>query len=356
MYADLTPLLPSKVSLWGLNLVSQFMDALSHDLQEALLTHPSYLPPDIPLLTSRSSQLDALRSLRVAAVRQFSLLHAQEKLIAKTVLRKMNTRTPGATSLAAPFSAAPPRHASLALPGALATMSLLVLLCRQPSKRCAVTNLLLLLLNPVLALLILSPISKVLFRLAFKVVCSAAAPIMSSAAALSMTLAPGASLLFFKNLFAHKPHLRTRNPKPEEMMSPPPASPGPPPNQSFVNTRTAPPLPNGVRPASPPATAGSAPLPNASILRLPPPPSTNPPPRSSPPKRARFFVQLIKSFPAHLPARAPVLPPMPIAIDNGLPHIEFDLGLSTTPMIRLFSASWILAAPSIPATFLSISG
>ena len=36
IYADLTPLLPSNVSLWGLNLVSQFMDALSPDLQEAL--------------------------------------------------------------------------------------------------------------------------------------------------------------------------------------------------------------------------------------------------------------------------------------------------------------------------------
>jgi hypothetical protein len=68
LYADLTPLLPSKVSLWGLNLVSQFMDALSHELQEALSTDPLDSPPDLSLLTTRSSQLDALRSLRVAAV------------------------------------------------------------------------------------------------------------------------------------------------------------------------------------------------------------------------------------------------------------------------------------------------
>jgi hypothetical protein len=41
-YADLTPLLPNKVSLWGLNLVTQFLDALSPDLQEALQTNSTY--------------------------------------------------------------------------------------------------------------------------------------------------------------------------------------------------------------------------------------------------------------------------------------------------------------------------
>ena len=35
-YANLTPLLPPNVSLWGLNLVSQYHDALSPELQEVL--------------------------------------------------------------------------------------------------------------------------------------------------------------------------------------------------------------------------------------------------------------------------------------------------------------------------------
>jgi hypothetical protein len=58
LYADLTPLLPSKVSLWGLNLVSQFMDALSHELQEALSTT---LRTRLPI--SRSSPLVLLNSM-----------------------------------------------------------------------------------------------------------------------------------------------------------------------------------------------------------------------------------------------------------------------------------------------------
>ena len=40
-YAELTPLLPNNVSLWGLNLVTQYHDALSHDIQEALQNDPS---------------------------------------------------------------------------------------------------------------------------------------------------------------------------------------------------------------------------------------------------------------------------------------------------------------------------
>jgi hypothetical protein len=98
-YAELTPLLPNNVSLWGLNLVTQFLDALSLDLQEALQTDPLYSAPDLSTLTSRSSQLGALRSLRVAAVRQFTLLRAQERLIAKTINRKLNKQSPGTTAL-----------------------------------------------------------------------------------------------------------------------------------------------------------------------------------------------------------------------------------------------------------------
>ena len=260
MYADLTPLLPSKVSLWGLNLVSKFMDALSHDLQEALSTNPSYLPPDLSLLTTRSSQLDALRSLRVAAVWQFSLLRAQEKLIAKTVLRKVNPRTPGATSLAAPFSAAPPRHASFAPAGTpndhvpvrtFMSPTEQTMSRYQPAAAASSTG-----ACPV------DPLThfQSTFPSGFQgcMFCGSTDHVFCSC---PQHNSPGASALFFKNLFAHKPHLHTRNPRPEEMLSPPSASPGPPPNQSFVATPIAPPLPNGVCPASPPALAGSAPLP-----------------------------------------------------------------------------------------------
>jgi hypothetical protein len=101
----------------GLNLVSQFFDALSFDLQEALHTDPLYLPPDLSTLTTRSSQLAALRLLRVAAVRNHTILRNHERLIAKTVLRKLKHSGPS-TALAAPISVAsvPSVHAPTSSP------------------------------------------------------------------------------------------------------------------------------------------------------------------------------------------------------------------------------------------------
>ena len=75
-YAILTPLLPSNVSLWGFNLVTQFHDSLSTDLQELLLADATYVPPNLASLASRSTQLAALRTLRVAAVRHHTLIRA----------------------------------------------------------------------------------------------------------------------------------------------------------------------------------------------------------------------------------------------------------------------------------------
>jgi hypothetical protein len=104
-YAELTPLLPNKVPLWGLNLVTQFHDALSAELQELLMPDSTYCAPDLSTLTSRSSQLSALRSIRVAAIRHFSQQRAQEKLVACTVARKLK-HIPSA--LTATYSTAPP--------------------------------------------------------------------------------------------------------------------------------------------------------------------------------------------------------------------------------------------------------
>jgi hypothetical protein len=58
--SNLIPLLPFNVSVWGLNLVTQYFDALSGELRDALHTDPTYLPPDISTLGARSSQLEAL--------------------------------------------------------------------------------------------------------------------------------------------------------------------------------------------------------------------------------------------------------------------------------------------------------
>jgi len=89
VYSNLTPLLPPNVSLWGLNLVSQYYNALSLDLQEVLSVGPIYITPNLASLTDHAAQLDALRTLQWAAVRHCNIQKAQEKLVARTVNRKL---------------------------------------------------------------------------------------------------------------------------------------------------------------------------------------------------------------------------------------------------------------------------
>ncbi len=333
-YAELTPLLPNNVSLWGLNLVTQFLDALSIDLQEALQTDPLYSAPDLSTLTSRSSQLGALRSLRVAAVRQFTVLRAQERLIAKTINRKLNKHSSGTTALAAPISASVTRPIPSSLipsVGLSDDVSALTRSFMSPAEQTMsryqptpATNTAGPLSNPI------DPITN--FQSAYPInfmgcmFCGDPNHVFKSCPANGQ---PGASAVFYKNLFAHKPHLRQREPRPDEMLPARPAT------QSFAAPAA------GFAPPVQPSAAGvpsdiGPPLPNASGAStnsaltsgsaIPPPLLNLLPPTSSPPKRARFFVQLVKSFQAYLPAPTPPLPPMPIAIDNGLPHITFNLG------------------------------
>ena len=117
-YSTLTPLPPTNVSLWGLNLVTQYHDALLPDLQELLLSDTTYSTPDLSSLTSHSTQLATLRSLRFSAFRHHTLMRAQEKLVARTIARKLK-HTP--SGLTAHFLAAitPPTS----IPGATATGS-----------------------------------------------------------------------------------------------------------------------------------------------------------------------------------------------------------------------------------------
>jgi hypothetical protein len=128
---------------------------------------------------------------------------------------------------------------------------------------------------------------------------------------------PGASATFCKHLFAHKPHLRERDPVPRDML----------PSPSGISVTQSFPV---SAPAAFPPSGHPRVSPSVSTASLPPLGSPAPPPPSIVPKKAHFFVQLVKSFLTHLPASRLVLPPsVPIAIDNGLPHITFDLGAET---------------------------
>jgi hypothetical protein len=70
-YSALTPLLTDNVQLWGLNLVTQFHDGLSPNLQDMILADTTYLPPNLSVLTTRSAQLSAICMLRAIAVTLF---------------------------------------------------------------------------------------------------------------------------------------------------------------------------------------------------------------------------------------------------------------------------------------------
>jgi hypothetical protein len=103
-YSNLPPLLLPNVSFWGLNLVSQYHDALSVELQEVLSVGPLYITPNLASLADRASQLDALCTLRWAAARHYNIQKAHEKIVARTVNRKLK-HLPSA--LTAQFSGVP---------------------------------------------------------------------------------------------------------------------------------------------------------------------------------------------------------------------------------------------------------
>ena len=308
-YSALTPLLPARVSLWGMNLVSQFHDALSPDLQDLLLADSTYLTPDLSSLTCRSTQLAALRSLRFFAVRHHTLMRAQEKLVARTIARKLK-HAPAA--LTVPFSAAvsPPSSVPGSEAGASDDVSAITKVFLSPAEQTMqryqpppvdgppsfpvdpTTN-------------FQSP-----YPVGFRgcMFCGSNDHVFR---ACPQNATAGASNIFYKNLFAHKPHLRKRPPLPSAILPLPPSLPLPG-TQSFPSpTLSAPPLPS---------------------LQIPPPdsPALPPPAPSSILKRARFMVQIVKTFSTRTPSPRPVLPPMPISIDNGLPHITFNLGAHPT--------------------------
>ena len=125
---------------------------------------------------------------------------------------------------------------------------------------------------------------------------------------------PGASTIFYNNLFTHKPHVHKHNPWMPHEIIPPPVF-GIPPTQSFVVFN---PAPTTTEPAPIPAALPWPVLPAPASTPLPVLPlsalsiiSEKGPPLSPP---------HVKTFSTHLPAPAPILPPMPITTNNDLPH------------------------------------
>jgi hypothetical protein len=288
--------------------------SLSHQVG-VLETDPTCSTPDLSAVTSCcSSQLAALCSLRIADVCQFALIRAQKKLISKTVLCKMNRQSPGVAAVAAPLSVAAPRPA-LMTPLLSPTLSY-----HQLNRPCAAINQIS--LWPLaLARSTLLPTFKVPNPAGFQrcMFCGGTAHVFRGC---PQHNTPGASAVFYKNVFAHKPHLRKLAPRPKEMLPATPSLAGPPATQYFLcsscsifcpcsscsclSTRST-----TCHPVHRQCLHVSVHFPSCAGCPI------------APPTTQTFC-------PARHLTAPTALPLMPIAIDNNLPHITFDLGSSYT--------------------------
>jgi hypothetical protein len=91
-YIALTPLLPaSHVNIWGINLFSSFWDALGDDLTRRITRLPSYTNLrsstfDLTTMTTKTSQMHALRELRSLASDCFATMQDDRKALRSMVL------------------------------------------------------------------------------------------------------------------------------------------------------------------------------------------------------------------------------------------------------------------------------
>jgi hypothetical protein len=115
-YVELVPLLPSVVASWGLTLAHQYHSALSDDLKQRLARAKEYTLPDPAELSTKVCQLAALRTLRrFASLAQRELTdetRTTNRLIQTSLQR--NPRT-NAANVATPPPPPPPPTTPLAL-------------------------------------------------------------------------------------------------------------------------------------------------------------------------------------------------------------------------------------------------
>jgi hypothetical protein len=160
-------------------------------------------PDQSPLLT-HSSQLAALCSVRIAAVRDFIFIRAQETLIAKTVLRKLKLSP---MALAAPISVAAAPAPLSSVPSSQVADDLsdmtraFVSPAEQTMQRCQPESSSTCPTDPAANFASPHPLG-----FAGCTFCGSSAHVCRLC---SDNGAPGASAIFYENSFAHKPHLRS---------------------------------------------------------------------------------------------------------------------------------------------------
>ena len=84
-FCALTVSLPDNSKTWPIQLCSLFLGALTSELADHITTESSFSIPDLTTLTTKSSQLDALRSIRFYASKSFEILNKQKEKMEKII-------------------------------------------------------------------------------------------------------------------------------------------------------------------------------------------------------------------------------------------------------------------------------
>ena len=82
--------LPDKSSSWSLQLCLSFLSALSADLSTRITSEKTFSMPDLTTLTTKSLQLQALRTVKTQACKSFSELSKEKEKITN-LIRNLDT-------------------------------------------------------------------------------------------------------------------------------------------------------------------------------------------------------------------------------------------------------------------------
>jgi hypothetical protein len=123
-YSSLIPLLLAPVHLWGFNLVNQYHDSLSANIQDLIITDVTYTAPSLSTLTTHAPQLAALHALRVCAICHHTNICTEERIMNQTISRHLNSK-PRTPTITAVYTAPPPYPHPVPAPPAANNMSAL---------------------------------------------------------------------------------------------------------------------------------------------------------------------------------------------------------------------------------------
>ena len=353
-FLRLATLLPKEAGSWGLCLAHQYVAALTEECRSNLETQPGFQLPDPSGLSTKESQLSALRTVRTfatSAQHRLDELFRQQSLFMVQYAKSMKKTTTFAST------SNPPSSGEASHTTATTLYSPAESVIRQNSTHATTPY------TPIPAVTTITtssgtyPVNPTTgyqskFTLDFQGCLGCGAPDHNSFRACPRNADADIKKGFFLELFAHKPRYRLNSEQ----------------KQAARNSHSRQPALSPYAPptATPPVTTGyhnystidhnsaassqkSPPAPNP-IYPLPPYPTTLPiPPTLNPDtnKRTRYYVTTARSCSALSSIHAP---PMPIAIDNGFPYLTVDLGdsQSTVSLSGLFDTCGSLNTGYLP--------